>query len=106
KVIQCGLDPLFSRYPIRNFPGDIAITGTTVATLAALTAALEDTLDAEAVEERRRWVKEERAALTAGWKAVLDGALHKHPPDPAWVSHCIERAKGANCIVVNEYTLF
>jgi acetolactate synthase-1/2/3 large subunit len=38
KVIQCGLDPLFSRYPIRCFPCDVAITGSAVATLAALTA--------------------------------------------------------------------
>ena len=27
KVIQCGLDPLFSRYPIRGFPADVAISG-------------------------------------------------------------------------------
>jgi Thiamine pyrophosphate-requiring enzymes [acetolactate synthase, pyruvate dehydrogenase (cytochrome), glyoxylate carboligase, phosphonopyruvate decarboxylase] len=33
KVIQCGLDPLFTRYPIRGFPCDVAITGSTRATL-------------------------------------------------------------------------
>ena len=27
KVIQCGLDPLYTRYPIRGFPCDVAITG-------------------------------------------------------------------------------
>src|SRR5262249_18910007 len=37
KVIQCGFDPLFARYPIRGFPCDVAITGSTVASLAALT---------------------------------------------------------------------
>jgi acetolactate synthase-1/2/3 large subunit len=105
-IIHCGLDPLFSRYPIRNFPGDITITGTTVATLSGLTAALEEKRDAEAVELRRRWIREERTALTAGWKAVLEGAARKHPLDPAWVSYCIEQAKDSNCIVVNEYTLF
>src|SRR6266566_2571813 len=26
KIIQCGLDPLFARYPIRGFPCDVAIT--------------------------------------------------------------------------------
>jgi acetolactate synthase-1/2/3 large subunit len=106
KIIQCGLDPLFSRYPIRNFPGDITITGTTVATLAALTAALEAKPDAAAIERRRRWIEKERAALTSGWKATLESAARKHPPDPAWVSHCIDRAKDPHCIVVNEYTLF
>jgi len=106
KVVQCGLDPLFTRYPIRGFPGDIAITGSTLATLSALTAALEDGLDAESVAARRRWVAHERAVLTAAWKAGLDAAAHKNPLDPAWVSHCIDRAKDPRSIVVNEYTLF
>jgi acetolactate synthase I/II/III large subunit len=106
KVIHCGLDPLFGRYPIRNFPCDVAITGTTVATLAALTAALEPKADAEAVEARRRRIAEARGTLTAGWKAATEAAAHRRPPDPAWVSHCIERAKDPDCIVVNEYTLF
>ena len=41
KIIQCGLDPLFTRYPIRGFPCDVAITGSARATLSALTTALE-----------------------------------------------------------------
>ncbi len=106
KIIQCGLDPLFSRYPIRNFPGDIAITATTVAALSALTAALENKQAIEAAELRRGWIKKERVALVASWKAALESASHKYPPDPAWVSHCIEQAKDPHCILVNEYTLF
>ena len=41
--------------------------------------------------------------------SVADGARRrraKQPLDPAWVSHCIDRAKDPRCIVVNEYTLF
>ena len=106
KVIQCGLDPLFARYPIRGFPCDVAITGSTVATLAALTAALADALDAESIVLRRRWIKDEREALTGAWKAARDVAARKAPLDPAWVSHCIDRAKDPHCIVINEYTLF
>jgi len=44
--------------------------------------------------------------VTAGWQAALDAAANKSPPDPAWVSHCIERAKAPQTIVINEYTLF
>jgi acetolactate synthase-1/2/3 large subunit len=104
KIIQCGLDPLFSRYPIRNFSSDIAITSTAAAALAALTAAFP--ADADAVVARKRWIAEDRAALVAGWKATVEAAARRHPPDPAWVSHCIDRAKDADCIVINEYTLF
>ena len=106
KVIQCGLDPLFARYPIRGFPCDLAITGSGLATLSALTAVLEDSVDAESIARRRRWVKDEREMLTAARKAALDAAARKTPPDPAWVSHCIDRAKDPHCIVINEYTLF
>jgi acetolactate synthase I/II/III large subunit len=106
KVVQCGLDPLFTCYPIRGFPCDIAITGSTLATLSALTAALEGGLEAESVATRRRWVAHEHALLTTAWKASLDAAAHRNPPDPVWVSHCIDRAKDPRSIVVNEYTLF
>src|SRR2546430_1435853 len=106
KVIQCGFDPLFARYPIRGFPCDVAITGSSVATLAALTAALVDALDEQSIALRRRWIKDERDALTAAWKTALDAATRRTPLDPAWVSHCVDRAKEPHCIVINEYTLF
>jgi acetolactate synthase-1/2/3 large subunit len=106
KVIHCGFDPLFVRYPIRGFPCDVAITGSTVATIAAMSAALENTVDAEIVARRRRSISKEREALTASRKTALDAAARKMPLDPAWVSHCIDRAKDARSIVINEYTLF
>jgi acetolactate synthase I/II/III large subunit len=106
KVVQCGLDPLFTRIPIRGFPCDVAITGSTLATLSALTASLEDAVDASSVALRRRWIEDERATLTAAWKTALAAAARKTPLDPAWVSHCVDRAKGPHCIVINEYTLF
>src|SRR5262249_8071123 len=58
------------------------------------------------IVQRRRWAADERARLTAAWKSARDAAEHKSPPDPAWVSHCIDRAKDAHAIVINEYTLF
>src|ERR1700738_2504182 len=106
KVIHCGLDPLFTRYPVRGFRCDLAITASALATLSALTAALDDEIDAETVALRKRWVDDERATLLASWKAAIDSAALKNPPEPVWVSHCIGRAKEPHCIVVNEYTLF
>src|SRR5436305_308175 len=40
KLVQIGVDPLFSRYPIRGFGADVALAGTVRLTLAALTDAL------------------------------------------------------------------
>jgi acetolactate synthase I/II/III large subunit len=106
KVIQCGLDPLFARYPIRGFPCDLAITGSTLAIISALSAALEDSVDAASVARRQRWIRQEREARLGAWKAARDAGARKMPLDPAWVSHCIERAKDPHSIVINEYTLF
>ena len=41
QVIHMGLDPLFARYGIRNFPGDLAIPGDPAQGLAALAAMIE-----------------------------------------------------------------
>jgi acetolactate synthase I/II/III large subunit len=106
QVIQRGLDPLFARYPIRGFPCDLAITGSTLAIMSALSAALEDSVDAASVAQRQRWIKQERDARLGAWKTARDAGARKMPLDPAWVSHCIERAKDPHSIVINEYTLF
>jgi acetolactate synthase-1/2/3 large subunit len=106
KVIQCGIDPLFTRYPIRGFPCDVAIAAGAAAALSGLSAALEPIVTADAVAQRRHWVADERAALTARVKAAAEAGAHKSPLDPAWVSHCIGRARDPRSIVVNEYTLF
>jgi acetolactate synthase I/II/III large subunit len=106
KIIQCGLDPLFTRYPIRGFAADLAITGSALATLSALSAALDGDVEADLIASRRRWVADERAELTAAWKGALDAAARRSPSDPAWVSHCIGRAKDPQAMVINEYTLF
>ncbi len=65
KVIQCGLDPLFARYPIRGFASDVAITGGTVATLTALTAALDGQSDARS-DRVARALDQRRARLADG----------------------------------------
>src|SRR5438477_4027378 len=81
-VVQCGLDPLFTRYPIRSFPGDIAVTGSVPATLSALTNALEHATNSAILADRRQWVAAERAALTAAWKSTLAAVAQTSPLDP------------------------
>ena len=106
KVIQCAIDPLFTRYPIRGFPCEVAIAAGAAPALSALADALAPAVKADAVAQRRRWIAEQRAALAARVKAAADAGARKSPLDPAWVSHCIGRARDPRSIVVNEYTLF
>src|SRR5207253_116307 len=53
KLVQIGVDPLFSRYPIRGFGADVALAGTVRLTLAALADALRPRVEGRLVDERR-----------------------------------------------------
>jgi acetolactate synthase-1/2/3 large subunit len=105
KVIQCGYDPLFSRIPIRGFPSDLGIVGGIAAILNALTQALEGRLGEDLVRQRRGAIASRRDALVSEWTSVREKAARRWPISMAWASHCLEQAKDADAIVVNEYTL-
>jgi acetolactate synthase-1/2/3 large subunit len=105
KVIQCGFDPLHQQIPIRGFPSDLAIDGSSTAALAALTATLEEKIAPAVISERRNRTEAARAKLEAERAALREKGKAQSPLSPAWVSHCIGAAKNADAIVVNEYTL-
>ena len=105
KVIHLGTDPLFSRYPIRGFPCDLAITAAPAAALPELTAALDRHIDRGSVENRRRRVGQLRESLQARWAKSREEAATLSPIDMAWASACIARVKPEDSILVNEYTL-
>jgi acetolactate synthase-1/2/3 large subunit len=107
KVIHIGVDPLFTAYPLRGFTCDLAITGLTGVTLSLLTEALASrgkgaTSRADA---RRTKLAAERETQRGKWRSVLDKAKDAAPIHPAWVTHCLDRAKGDDAIVVKESPL-
>ncbi|HEY1300248.1 MAG TPA: thiamine pyrophosphate-dependent enzyme, partial [Stellaceae bacterium] len=105
RVVHVGVDPIFSRYPIRGFPCDLAVTGTAAAALPELAEALGRHADKSAIEARRRRVAERREALHAGWRKTVEAAANMRPIHMAWASACIARVKPEDAILVNEYTL-
>ncbi|MBI2219298.1 MAG: thiamine pyrophosphate-requiring protein [Candidatus Rokubacteria bacterium] len=105
RVIQVGVDPLFSRYPVRGFPADVALAGAPRLTLAALAGAVARHADATAVAERRaRWEAEHRR-LRETWAATARRAASARPVEMAWLSRCIGDLVDDRTIVVNEYDL-
>ncbi|MFS4437690.1 thiamine pyrophosphate-requiring protein [Paracoccaceae bacterium GXU_MW_L88] len=64
KVIQMGPDPLFSRYPVRNFHCDLAIAGESADTLPALIAAMDAIGAGEAHTARAKAL----AQISATWR--------------------------------------
>ena len=105
KIIHIGVDPLFSRYPVRGFACDVAITGATRLVLPKLGAALASLADEPAIAARRRHIAERREAMHAGWRKLRDEARGMRPLSPVWVSACLAEARDPESAIVNEYTL-
>jgi acetolactate synthase-1/2/3 large subunit len=105
-VIQVGVDPLFTRYPIRGFAADVALGGAARVTLAALAGAVERAgLDHGTIAGRReRWEAEHRR-LRETWTARGRAASASRPIDMAWLSRCVGDLVNDDTIVLNEYDL-
>src|SRR3954469_3471736 len=67
QIIHIGVDPLFSRYPIRGFTCDVAITGATRLVLPRLAAALAALADPTEIGMRRQRLAAERENQRSGW---------------------------------------
>ena len=107
KIIHFGVDPLFSQYPLRSFPCDLAITGALGASLPALSHALETREGSarERIEARRARIAAERASQREAWAGALAKARDAAPMSPVWITHCLDQAKGADAIVIKESPL-
>jgi len=105
RVVHLGVDPLFSRYPVRGFPADLALAGTPRLALAALADAVARRVDKGAVAERRqRWTAagaRRREAAAAKSRAVEGDS----PIDMLSLSRAIGELVDDRTIVVNEYDL-
>ena len=101
KIVHIGVDPLFSRYPIRGFPCDVAITGATRLVLEQLGGATS----MPGIEPRRRRIAALREAQQTAWRKAREEAKDMRPLSPVWISHCLGEARDPNAILVNEYTL-
>jgi acetolactate synthase-1/2/3 large subunit len=105
RIVHLGVDPLFSRYPVRGFPADLALAGTPRLALAGLADAVARRVDKGAVAERRpRWAAagaRRREAAAAKSRAVQGDA----PIDMLALSRAIGELVDERTIVVNEYDL-
>lgn len=105
-VIQIGIDPLFSDYPLRGFASDITLPGIPRHTLLALKEALLSIgLDATDVIARcKRW-RQRNFEQRKSWQAKTESIQNSHPIDMGWVSACIGQRLDDRTIVINEYDL-
>jgi acetolactate synthase-1/2/3 large subunit len=91
KIVNMGPDPIFSRFPVRNFRSDLSIAGETAQTIPALIAAMEGLpRDEDRLSSRRAALARASAALRdqqSAQAAAQGGRLTK-----AHVSHMLGQA--------------
>ncbi len=103
KVIQVAVDPLFSRYPIRGFAGDVALAGVPRLTLKALAEAAMPLADRSVVAARRRRLEGEHARQREARASRARAVATDTPIDMAWLSRCLGDLVDDGTILVNEY---
>jgi acetolactate synthase-1/2/3 large subunit len=103
RIIQIGVDPLYSRYPIRGFHGDVALAGAPRLSLRALAEAAFPLADRGAIAERRRRWEAEHARQTEARAARARAVAADAPIDMAWLSRCIGDLVDERTLLVNEY---
>tara|TARA_R110002110_G_scaffold12808_5_gene61252 strand:+ start:2440 stop:4191 length:1752 start_codon:yes stop_codon:yes gene_type:complete len=108
KVIQLGADPLFENYPVRGFPCDLGIrgsSGTAIPLLEEAMAGREKSAKAR-VDARRSRIAGIKGDQAAANQARIDQiASGTAAMDNAWVAHCLNQVKQDEDILVSESQL-
>jgi acetolactate synthase-1/2/3 large subunit len=105
RVIQAGPDPLYSRFPVRNFQADLSLAGETTDIILGLAQAMQPHLAARSDE---RLLRRARVAAAAdSIRAVVRREAEKGGEGElmtkAWVSLCLSRAiEGRDATILSE----
>ncbi len=105
KVIHAGPDPLYARFPVRNFRSDVALAGETAEVIQSLATAMQPRLDRHAAgrSDRRLRVAEHVWTDRARIQAVAKAGGSGEQMTKAWVSHCLSHAiEGREASVLSE----
>ncbi len=104
RVAHIGEDPFFVRYPMRSFPGDLAIQSGATQALTALAAAVEPRLQmAEARIAARRARLTERMRTRRAQLAKDSAPAERISPE--YLSRIIGEVVGEDAVIFNEYPL-
>ena len=103
KVAHLGVDPLWARYPIRSFPADVAIPGSTRTALRLLVDALAAQRgDPAKIAARREHMAAHRTELNARRERALAEARSAKPIRYDWLGECVRAALPEDGLVVTE----
>ncbi len=101
KVIHIAPDPFFTRYPVRGFPVDLALAGSSSIALQMLENALKKQSSAK-VAQRQQTFRAISSARAAKQQALVQSMATRQPLHPAWIAHCVNQVVNKDTIIVNE----
>ncbi len=107
RIAHLGVDPIYSRYPIWGFRADLAIAADSAVAIPMLTQALavKRAACASVIERRAERVAAEHRRQREAWRAEVEAAARLETPTMEWIAHCLDRVRGRDTVVVNEYDL-
>ncbi|GKX36127.1 MAG: acetolactate synthase [Rhizobiaceae bacterium MnEN-MB40S] len=102
-IAHIAPDALFSRYPLRGFRADIAVS-------ANIKRALQDLLSAwpevsDVAEMRLEALRAESRARRDARASQVEDLARQEPIHPSWVSHCLDTICDSDTVLVNEYPI-
>jgi acetolactate synthase I/II/III large subunit len=103
RIIHLGVDPFFSRYPMRSYPCDVPIAATPAVALSMLAEAVRREADRAVVKARTERIAAEHRKRRAAWEAQTMAQASKSTVGFAWLAKCIEQVLDDETVVVNEY---
>jgi acetolactate synthase I/II/III large subunit len=104
-IMHLGVDPFFSRYPMRSYPCDVPIAATPAAALPLLAEAVRRQVDRHAASHRALALAAEHRRRHAAWQELALQQAGKSTIGFAWAARCIGEALDERTVVVNEYPL-
>lgn len=107
RVIQLCSDPLYSRYPLRGYPIDIAMAADPTAALRLITheMARYQGRAKQKISKRFEALRKEHESQRQAWQEEAQGVKDDKPIDPILLSACINQVKDGETILINEYDL-
>lgn len=105
QVVQLGIDPFYTGYPMRNFRCDVPLIADPRAALPLLNSALRRMMPEAAVQARLERLRKVHAQTRSQWAAAADTERHRTPIGFQWASRCIFDLADDRTIIVNEYPL-
>jgi acetolactate synthase I/II/III large subunit len=105
RIVHLGVDPFFSRYPMRSYPCDVPIAATPGVALPLLAEAVRRHADRAAVTRRRERVAAEHRRRHAEWEQTVARQASASTIGFSWASRCIGEIVDDSTVVVNEYPL-